>query len=190
MSATFTPYGFEPVRHKFGGTIRVENLRGGIASGYATNVFRGDPIKLVTGGTFQLAAAGELISGIFKGWLPEDGGVYNQGRYWVASTTYTKAPLFQYWPVEDILFSVQAAGSVAQTAIGDAADHIAGTGNTRSGQSGSYFASASLAGAGASAGFKVFGLDPEVGNAWSDSYTKLLVFVNEPNLGRIPGNAI
>ncbi len=190
MSAVATPYGFMPARHRFGGNIRPYALRGGIASGYSTAVYRGDPVKLVTAGTYQLAAAGDLISGIFAGWKPEDGGVYNAGRYWVASTTYTKVPEFFFWPIEDVLFSVQAAGSVAQTALGDAADHIAGTGNTRSGQSGSYLASASLAGVGASAGFKIVDLDLATDNAWGDTYTKVLVMVNEPNLGRTAGNAI
>jgi len=190
VSAVNAPYGFMPVRTLGGGQIRSFGLRGGIASAYGTAIFRGDPVKLVTAGTYQLAAAGEAISAIFAGWAPEDGGVYNTGRYWVAGTTYTKAPMCYFWPIEDMLFSVQGAGTIAQTALGDAADHNAGTGNTRSGQSGAFLASGSLAGAGNSAGWKVIDIDPTTDNAWGDAYTRVLVLANEINLGRAPGNAI
>lgn len=189
MSTTNAPYGLMPARHRFGGSIRPFVLRGGIASSYGTSIFRGDPVKMVTGGTYELAAAGDSISAVFAGWKPEDGGVYNVGRYWAASTTYSKRPDFLFWPIEDVLFSIQAAGSVAQTALGDTADHVAGTGNTRSGQSGAYL-SGTLAGAGNSAGLKIMDLDLDTGNAWGDTYTKVLVLVNELNLGRVPGNAI
>lgn len=190
MSATFSPSGLVPDRHRLGGTVRPFALRGGIASGYASNIFRGDPVKLVTAGTYQLAAAGDAVSAVFAGWLNEDSGVYNAGRYWVSGTTYTKAPVCLFWPVEDVFFRIQGQGSIAQSAIGDVADHIAGTGNTRSGQSGAYLASGSLQGAGNSAQYKIIDLDLSPGNAWGDSYTRVVVLVNEPNLGRIPGNAI
>lgn len=191
MSAVNAPYGFHPVRNMANGQIRPFALRGGIASAYNTAIFRGDPVKQVTAGTYQLAAAGDTnISAIFWGWGPEDGGVYNVGRYWVAGTTYTKAPLFWFMPIENMMFSVQGAGAIAQTALGDACDHVVGSGNTRSGLSTTYLASGSLAGAGNSAQWKIVDIDASTDNAWGDAYTKVLVIANEVNLARVAGNAI
>lgn len=190
MTATSAPFGLRPIRALKGGTIRPRALRGGIASAYGTSIYRGDPIKLVTAGVFNLAAAGDLISGVFAGWLPEDPGNWQKGQYWPASTTYTKSPLIWYWPADEFEFAIQANGSVAQTAIGDAADHVAGTGNTNSGLSGAYLAYNGLVGAGNSAGFKVTGLLETPDNAWGDNYTTVRVIINELNLGLTPGNAI
>lgn len=193
MVATSAPFGFKVCLNRFGGTPRPRALRGGIASGYSTAIYRGDPIKFVTSGTFQLAAAGDAVSGIFDGWLPEDAGVWMGGKYWPASTTYTKAPLVFYYPIDDasLQFQVQADGAVAQTAIGDSADYTAGTGNTNNGLSGAQL-SATLVGAAASAQFKIVGLwDAPAGiNAWGDAKTIVRVIGNEANLGAVPGNAI
>lgn len=190
MSAVSAPYGFRPVKHRFGGVVRTFSLRGGIASSYGTAIFVGDPVKAVTGGTYEKAAAGDSMSAVFAGWHPEDSGVYNVGRYWPASTTYSKAGVFLFWPIEDVIFKAQGVGSIAQTALGDVCDHVVGSGNTRSGMSTSYLASGSLAGAGNSAQWKIFDLHDETGNAWGDSYTQVHVLANEINLGRVPGNAI
>lgn len=189
MSATFAPFGFEGRRSETRGAPQIFALKGGIASGYATAIYRGDPIKHVTGGTFQLAAPGDTISGFFHGWLPEDANVFRQGDRWVAGTTWTKPPIVQWIPAKGHIFMAQVNGSVAQTAIGDVMDYVGGTGNTNNGKSGAYL-SATLAGAGNSAQFKVIGLVDEPGNAWGDAYTKILVEVNEPNLATVAGNAI
>jgi hypothetical protein len=193
LTATSAPFGFRATRNRFGGTPRPKALRGGIASGYATAIYRGDPIKLVTSGTFQLAAAGEAITGIFDGWLPEDAGVWLEGKYWKASTTYTKAPLVFWYPIDDasIEFQVQANGAVAATAVGDSADYVAGTGNTNNGLSGAVLSS-TLVGAAASGQFKIVGLwdAPDSQNTWGDAKTIVRVIGNEPNTGLIPGNAI
>jgi hypothetical protein len=189
VSAVFTPQGLYAPRRFSGDQVRPFALRGGIASTYGTAIGIGDPVKLVTGGTYEKAAAGEAISAVFAGWLPEDSSVYEQ-TYWKASTTYVRAPIFLFWPIEDTLFSIQAVGSVAQTAIGDAADYVAGTLNTNSGKSGAYL-SGTLAGAGASAQFKIAGLRLEQGNDWGDTYTIVEVMVNERVLaGTFNTNAI
>lgn len=190
MSAVSAPYGFRPVKHIRGGVVRPFTRRGGIASAYGTSIFVGDPVKALTDGTFALAAAGDSMSAVFAGWHPEDAGVYNVGRYWPANTTWVKAPVFMFWPIEDVIFAAQGVGSIAQTALGDACDHVIGSGNARSGMSTSYLASGSLAGSGNSAQWKIYDLHDQTGNAWGDSYTQVHVLANEINLGRVPGNAI
>lgn len=192
MSATVGPYGFRPLRHqRTSARVVVDEIRGGIASGYNTTIAVGDPIKLLTTGTFALAAAGDLITAVFAGWLSDDERHWQLGPHWLANQTYTKAPIVKFWPVEGVVFSVQGDGPILQTAIGDAADHIAGTPNLRSGRSGAYLAAPSaLAGAAASAGFKILNLFNMIGNQWGDNYTEVEVMVNELNLGRTAGNAI
>lgn len=190
MSASFKPYGLRPVRHRYGGEIRTQRLVGGIASTYAANICVGDPMKLVTGGTFQLAAATEAISAVFAGVLMEDAGVWQLSQYWASGRTWTKPPQVLYYPVRDMEFAIQSNAAVAQTAVGDAADWVAGTPNLKAGTSGGYFAGGSLAGVGNSAQLKVINLYERPGNTWGDAYTQIIVAVNELNLGHEVGVAI
>jgi hypothetical protein len=189
VSAVLKPYGLRPVRSRHGGEIRSQSRRGGIATTYNTAIYLGAPMKLVTTGHFELAAAGDAISAVFAGVLFDDGGVWQVSNYWRANTAYTKAPQVLYYDVRQYEFAIQAGGSVAQSAIGAATDWVAGTANTKSGVSGGY-AAHTVENAGASAQFKVIDLLPIPGNAWGDTYTQLIVMVNEFNLGHEPGNGI
>lgn len=186
MSTVLKPYGLRPVRSRHGGEIRSQSRRGGIASGYSTAIYLGAPIKLVAAGVFELAAAGEAISAVFAGVLFDDGGVWQQSNYWRASTTYTKAPQVLYYDVRQYEFAIQADGSITQAGIGQAGDWIAGTANTKSGVSGGQI-DATLEAAGTAAQLKVIDLLPIPGNAWGDTYTQVIVAVNELNLGHEPG---
>ena len=77
-------FGFKPVRHLCGGEIRTEEY--GIASGYAANVFTGQVIELVAGGTIEAAAAGDT----------QQGGVFG-GCFYTDPTT--KKPTYNaYYP--------------------------------------------------------------------------------------------
>lgn len=190
MASVFLPQGFYSPRRMNGDHVRLMALRGGIASAYNTAIGIGDPIKFVTGGVIEKCAVTEaLVAGVFAGWLPEDASVYEK-TYWAANTTYVKPPVVYWYPVEDVVYSVQAVGSVAQTAIGDAADPVAGTLNTNSGKSGAYLDTANLVGAGNSAQWKIVGLRQEPGNTWGDTYTIVDVIANEVGLAFRPGNAI
>ena len=186
MSATLKPYGLRPVRSRHGGEIRSQSRRGGIASAYNTAIYTGAPLKLVATGHFELAAATEAISAVFAGVLFDDGGVWQQSNYWRANTTYTKAPQVLYYDVRQYEFAIQADGAVAQASLGQAGDWIAGTANTKSGVSGGLL-DATVEAAGASTQLKVIDLLPIPGNAWGDTYTQVIVAVNELNLGHEPG---
>ena len=176
MSAVFTPYGLFAPRHYTGGQVTPFGLRGGIASGYNTSIGIGDPVKLLTTGTYALSAAGDTagVSAVFAGWNPEDASVYEK-TYWLANTTYVKIPVFLFYPVEDVMFSIQAGATLAQSALGDAADHVAGTINANSGRSGAYLGTL----VGATATWKVRGLRTEPGNEWGDAFPVVEVSVNE-----------
>ena len=77
-------FGFKPVRHLSGGEIRTEEY--GIASGYAANVFTGQVIELVAGGTIEAAAAGDT----------QQGGVFG-GCFYTDPTT-SKPTYSAYYP--------------------------------------------------------------------------------------------
>lgn len=180
MTATSAPFGFRPIRHAHGGTnLDVETLQDGIASAYGTNIFTGCPVKLVTGGTLERCGATDaLVYGIFAGcFYVDSSGRERTSAYWPASTVATNVRAM-WWRDPFLEYQVQSMGSVAQTAVGDEADHVQGTGNTLSGQSTDQI-STTLAGAGSSAQFRFVGLVDLPDNAWGDSYTIVRVVINE-----------
>jgi hypothetical protein len=186
---TLLPQGFYAVKNQGGGVVRQLVRRGGIASGYALNIFVGDPVKQMTTGTFELAAAGDAASAVFAGWQPEDANVYGQ-TYWKAGTTYVKPPEVSFLPIgPEYIYTIQAAGPILQSASGDSADWVIGAGNPNSGHSTTTL-STTLSGSGASAGFKILNLRDAPGNAWGDLFTEVEGIFNEYNLGMVPGNAI
>jgi hypothetical protein len=58
-------FGFRPVRHLTGGLIRTNEYA--IAANYGTDIFQGQCVIAVTGGTIQAAAAGNVLLGVFGG---------------------------------------------------------------------------------------------------------------------------
>lgn len=187
MSATNQPFGFIAIRHPSGQT-RARPYP--IASGYATDIFNHDPVKLVTAGTVQLSTSdgtrtgtvdGILPIGIFAGCTYTDAsGKPNFSPYWPASTVSTDAIAWVYDdPVNE--FVVQANGSIAATAIGDQADWTGFTapgGSTITGQS-SATLSATLVGAGNQGNFRIIDVDRSTDNAFGDAFTKVIVQIAE-----------
>ena len=55
MANTAKPYGLRAVRHLSGGSVQSNEYT--IASAYAANIFSGDPVQLVAGGTLEICAA-------------------------------------------------------------------------------------------------------------------------------------
>jgi hypothetical protein len=189
LSATFAPYGFIPVRLATGGIPgRAHAFRGAIASGYAHDIAKGDPIKFVTAGTIQFAAAGDPVDGVFDMVQYRSAGKNNNSPYWPSGTVATDVIAWIHIDPSNV-YKVQANASIAQTAIGDCADLIAGTTNASSFGSQSYLDS--LVGVGNSAQFRIFGVFEQGGNDWGDAKTQVLVTINERGgFGAVTGNAI
>jgi hypothetical protein len=182
MSATSAPYGFQPVYHPTG-IIRAKALKDGILSTYATNIFQGTPVLIATAtGTLQAVTANNVdFIGVFKGvqYTPtaNQRPVYQDN--WIAGTSYVAGSLIAYYYEADpeLIFSVQADGSVAQAAIGDQANITNFTaGNTTTGLSEATLGS-SLVGAGVQGQWRIRDIDPSVGNEWGDAYTKVYVSI-------------
>lgn len=187
MSSTDSPFGLRPAFHQRGGTIRP--FTAPIASAYGTSIFSGDAVRLVTAGTLERAAATETIAGVFAGCDYTDAAGNRQtSPYWPASTTATD--IVGYFIADpDVIYEIQATGSLTSASVGDAADLVVGTGNTKSGQSTSEI-STTLAGAGNSAQLKIVGLGKSANNEWGDAYTVVQVIINELQPAFTPGNAV
>jgi len=162
MANTDAPRGFWPLRHHSGGSM-ARSSPYTIATGYGTNIFRGDVVKLVAGGGIELAAAGNRFLGIFDGvqYTASDGSM-KYAKYWPASTTATNITAYVY-DDPNLLFGVQSAGSTVAADVGNLGDHVAGTGSTTTGISAHELNGSTGTG---TAGFRVLGKIEEPNNAY------------------------
>ena len=180
MSSTNAPFGLRPAFHP-SGLDRAAALAGGIASAYASNILKGQPVKLATTGTIVVAAAGDSFQGAFSGvqWTDTTGRA-RVSNSWPANTAYVAGTCVAYYYNDpNIVYEIQAAGSLTQAAVGDMADLSNTTaGSTTTGLSACTL-STTLVGAGNSAQMLIRDLAPYPDNAWGDAYTIVRVTVNE-----------
>lgn len=139
MSATATPMGAEPVGGlsacgSFSGKVR--HIK--IASGYATNIFYGDFVKLVNTGTIEKDAGTATATpvGIFMGCFYTDPSTsqptFNQ--MWPTGTVASDAMAYVL-DDPDAVFRMQGDGSLAQTTLGNNIAIIQTSGSTNIGRS-------------------------------------------------------
>ena len=180
MSATNAPFGLRPAFHP-SGLDRAQALANGIASAYNTDILKGQPVKLDSNGNIIVAAAGDSFQGAFAGveWT-DTTGRRRVSNYWPANTAYQTGSCVAYFYNDPlIVYEIQAAGSLAQTAIGDQADLSNTTaGSTTTGLS-QCTLSTTLTGAGNTAQMRIVDLAPYPDNAWGDAYTVVRVTVNK-----------
>jgi len=180
MSATNAPFGLRPAFHP-SGLDRAQALAGGIVSGFGSNILKGQPVKYVTGGQIEPAAAGQSFVGAFAGVeFTDTTGRRRVSNYWPASTAYQTGSCVAYFYNDpNIVYEIQADGSLAQSSIGDMADLSNTTaGSTTTGLS-QCTLSTTLAGAGNSAQMLIRDLAPYPDNEWGDAYTIVRVTINE-----------
>lgn len=178
MSATAAPQGLVPVYHP-PGLIRPAVFT--IASGYGTAIFKGDPTILNANGTVTVGTAAAALLGVFEGVEYTDAnGKPTYSNYWPASTVATNVVAYVYTDPE-IVYEIQSQGSVPQTAVGDEADVVIGSGSTMTGISTTAL-NTTLAGAGSQKQFRIvgFGLAPD--NAPGDTYTVARVVLAQSQL--------
>jgi hypothetical protein len=179
MASTLAPFGLRPAFHP-SGLDRAQALAGGIASGYASNIFKGQPITYSAGvGTIIPVTGTEAFSGAFSGveWTDVTGR-RRVSNYWPANTAYqTGSCIAYFYNDEKIVYEVQADGNVAQTSLGNEVNFTSpGAGSTFTGLSAATV-SASLAGAGNQGQVRIVDIAPYPDNAWSDGYPILRVTV-------------
>lgn len=191
MSSTNAPFGMRPAFHP-SGLDRASALADGIASAYATAILKGQPVKMDTTGTIVVAAAGDAFLGCFSGveWT-DTTGRRRVSNNWPASTAYQTGSCIAYFYNDpNIVYEIQAAGSLAQTSVGDEADLSNTTaGSTTTGLSACTL-STTLAGSGTSAQMRILNLAPYPDNAWGDSYTIVRANIAKYQFAGTAGTAI
>lgn len=180
MANSANYFGFAPVRHLSGGMIRASEKQ--ILYSYATKIYKGDPVKLASDGTIQLAAAGDRTLGIFGGcsWIDSDGTPRFESRWTAPAATLgsVNAKAFVY-DDPNIVFAVRSGGTPAQTSAGLLADHVAGTGSDLTGNSGAYLSGTM---ANTDGQFRILGFDQRADNEVG-IYAILEVLIREHEYG-------
>jgi len=192
MSSTSAPFGFRASYHNSGQIIAKAYT---IASGYAQNVFQGDPVKLTDDGVIQLGSSdgtrsgttdGILLLGIFAGCQYTDAlGVPTVSPYWPSGITATEITAWVYDDPE-ILFAVQydnpgtAGTDTVQTAVGEQCDWTVASpgGSTRTGLSDTKLTAIQTT----SGQFQITGFEGTTGgpdSTLTDAYVVATVRINE-----------
>ena len=191
MSSTSAPFGLRPAFHP-SGLDRAQALAGGIVSGYTSDILKGQPVKYVTSGTIQPAAAGDAFVGAFDGveWT-DTTGRRRVSNYWPANTAYqTGSCVAYFYADQNIVYEIQADGTLAQTSIGDEAD----LSNTTAGSNVTGLSqctiSTTLAGAGNTAQMRILDLAPYTDNAWGDSYVVVRANISKYQFAPVAGTAV
>ena len=179
MSATNAPFGLRPAFHP-SGLDRAQALAGGIVSGYASNILKGQPVvygttaNSITIGPIGIAANTGAWTGAFAGvqWTDTTGRA-RISNYWPASTAYTAGTCVAYfYNDQNIVYEIQADATMAQTTIGNEYNfsNIA-AGSTTTGLSQATLGASTAVGNGVQGQMRVVDLAPYVDNAWGDAYT-------------------
>ena len=186
MSATSAPFGLRPAFHP-SGLDRAQALAGGIVSGYAFNILKGQPVKYDTNGTIVPAAAGDAFVGAFAGVeFTDTTGRRRVSNYWPASTAYQTGSCVAYFYNDpNIVYEIQADGTLAQSSIGDEADLSNATaGSTTTGLSQATLSN-TLIGANGEAQMRIVDLAPYPDNAWDDTYVIVRATIAQFQFGQV-----
>ena len=122
MATSATPYGARPVGTlSASGSFTGKTMQIKVASGYATDIFHGDFVKMVSAGTVEKDAGTSTLTciGIFLGCKYTDPNTNQMtfNQYWPASTVASDAVAYVLTD-PNALFMMQGDASIAQTALG------------------------------------------------------------------------
>ncbi len=187
MSATSAPFGFRASYHN-SGQIRPKAYT--IATGYAANIFNGDPVKLVDAGVIQLGTSdgtrsgttdGISLLGIFAGCEYTDAtGKPTVSNFWPTGITATNITAWVYDDPEtlfDVEYTNPSAGTTVQTAVGEECDWTVASpgGSTSTGLSNTYLTAIQAT----SGQFQITSFKPNVTDSLTDAYVTATVRINE-----------
>lgn len=187
MSSTSAPFGLRPSFHNSG---QMRPKRYTLATGYAVNVFAGDPVKMTDSGVIQLGTSdgtrsgttdGIALLGVFAGVTYKDSnGKPVVSNYWPASTTATDIEAFVYDDPEtlyDVQYTNPSSGTTVQTAVGEECDWTVASpgGSTSTGLSNTYLTAIQAT----SGQFQIVGFSYGVDNGLTDAYVVATVRLNE-----------
>ena len=191
MSATNAPFGLRPAFHP-SGLDRAQALAGGIPSAYSSDILKGQAVLYVAGsGTIEpVNATGDALSGAFAGveWT-DTTGRRRVSNYWPANTAYQTGSCVAYFYNDpNIVYEIQADGSVAQTSIGlDANLSNFAAGSNVTGLSQATMAATPLS-TGAQGQLQILDIAPYPDNNWGDAFTIVRVQVARRQISAVvPG---
>ena len=184
MSSTSAPFGLRPAFFPTG-LERAQVLAGGIPSGYASNILKGQPVKYAAGtGNIQPVTGTEAFVGSFQGVeFTDTTGRRRVSNYWPSgTTTFTGTTTnAMFYNDSQIVYEIQADGSIAQTQIGGEFNFTSANlsaGSTVTGLSQCTLGASTQVTAGSGQGqMRVVDLSQNVDNAWGDAYTVVRVQV-------------
>ena len=132
MSATAAPFGLRPAFHPSGldravalaNGIEAVSTSGNVSLGYASNIFKGAPVKMNTAGYVENISSNEAFLGAFAGveWT-DSTGRRRISNFWPANESFQVGSVVAYYYQDpNIVYEIQAAGTLTQAAIGDQYD--------------------------------------------------------------------
>ena len=184
MSSTSAPFGLRPAFHP-SGLDRAQALANGIVSGFATDIYKGAPVRYnstagtsVAAGTITNAAASGVWSGAFAGCeFTDTTGRRRVSNYWPASTTFqTGSCVAYFYNDQNIIYEIQSDATIAQTSLGGEYNFSASTGftvtsgNSTTGLSTTGLGVSTAVADGAQGSMRVVDIAPYVDNNWGDSF--------------------
>jgi hypothetical protein len=179
MSATSAPFGLRPAFHP-SGLDRAQALANGIPSGFSSNIFKGQPVRYQTTaiggtlGTITPATTSGAWVGAFAGVeFTDTTGRRRVSNYWPASTAYqTGSCVAYFYNDQNIVYEIQASGTMAQTTIGNEFNFASVTaGSSTTGLSACTLDHTSAVGNGVQGQMRVVDIAPYPDNDWGDSFT-------------------
>lgn len=186
MSVISAPFGLRPALHP-SGLDRQVALSGGITSGYATTILKGQPVVFGTvanggaAGTIIPALATGAATGMFHGveWT-DTTGRRRVSNSWPANTAYIAGSCVAYFYTDpNIVYEIMADGPMAQTTIGNEFmfTNLA-NGNTSTGLSACTLGAATAVGNGIQGQMRVIDIAPYVDNNYGDNFTIVRVVMS------------
>lgn len=187
MAGTLAPFGIRPI-YSPQGMAAARSYPNGITSGYATGILKYQPVALNNSGNIVAASAGASDwLGVFAGVRYIDAlGIPHESNQWVASTSYSSlGSISAGYPIEvlvwddpNMVFSIQADGSLAQSLGGQVNFSNITNGSTVTGLSQCTASASSLTTSGQGQ-LRIVELSPALGNAssnaWGDAFTEVRV---------------
>ena len=191
MSATSAPFGLLPAFHP-SGLDRAQALAGGIASAFASDILKGQPVRYIaaSGVIEPVTATNQAFSGAFAGVeFTDTTGRRRVSNYFPANTAYQTGSCVAYFYNDpNIVYEIQAAGSVAQTSIGlDANFSNFAAGSNVTGLSQATL-NASILSTGVQGQVQILDIAPYPDNDWGDAFTIVRVQVARRQIAAVvPG---
>jgi hypothetical protein len=175
MSSTNAPFG---LRTAYSPSGIIREMAGTIITTYNTDIYTGQPVKIGTNGTLEVAAAGERLVGAFAGcqYVPTGAQRPVISPSWPANVGATD--IIAYYTMDPYLvYEIQADGSVSQAEVGQQADFT-----NVSSSNGLGYSTATISASTSSstaAQLRVIGIANGINNEAGDAFTVVQVQISE-----------